>query len=91
MQLQLLQATMAGNNVGAGLLWLRLVNTTLRDVSITSNAAMQQHAAAGALLRRGHVAWGDVETWPALDACDINAHYGALLQVQGPSGFDMIR
>jgi hypothetical protein len=95
MQLQLHHTTITGNSVKAGLMWLRLVNTTLADVSITSNAVMQRHAAPAVwdLLKRGPrgVTWGDVESWPALDVCNVDAHYGALLQVEGPAGFDMLR
>lgn len=94
--MQLQQARIASNLVTQGLLWLRLVNTSLVAVNVTGNigtGGQQVPAAAG---RRGTDAAG-VAAAAALAAaslpgpCDASVLDRALLQLHAPSAFDMTR
>jgi hypothetical protein len=91
----------------SGLLWLRLVNTSMEAVSITSNVALQAAApakaaqpgaaaAATAAAKQSAVALlaEAASSAPRLQPpwlCDVGALQRALIQVQGPAAFDMLR
>jgi hypothetical protein len=77
-------ASLQANRASGGLMWLRLVNTTMDGVSITDNTA-ESAGAAGATLSVS----GNRLQPPHL--CDVGALERALLQVVGPAAFDMFR
>lgn len=98
LQLQVRNASISRNTVTRGLMWLRLVNTSMHDVNISSNIAVNpagtSDAAAAAAVRgaaavAGRLASGMGTQPPHL--CDMGALERALLQVQGAAAFDMFR
>eukprot|EP00775_Hariotina_reticulata_P003871 gene3871-4126_t len=87
LQVQLQGAAFTGNTVLGGLMWLRLVNTTMTHVTITSNSAiMSPPGVAQASSSRGAAHFLQP---PGI--CDMESQSRALVQVHGPSAFDVYR
>lgn len=79
-------------------MWLRLVNTSLEAAQVTSNLALAAGAGAPASVAARQVAAtllaDAVSLTPRLQPpwlCDAGALQRALILVQGPAAFDMLR
>jgi len=83
MQVQLQHMSITANTVKNSLLWLRLVNTTMFNVTLAANIGIGRRLAAGAA-----AAAADVEP---PDVCDVEVLDRAFVQVHGPAAFDMLR
>lgn len=77
-------------------MWLRTVNTSMHDVNISDNVALDPAVtpdtsakAAGAVVTR--LAGGMSQNLQPPHLCDVGALERALLQVQGAAASDMFR
>lgn len=101
LQVRLSQVTISHNVVQSGLCWLRLVNSTLQDVTISHNVGTgnrpRSARGAGGLHAPGGAAASARNASDAGNAvlppgpCDVGALQRSLLIVHGPSAFDMDR
>lgn len=98
LQVSLQQVSISHNTVQSGLLWLRLVNTSMQDVAITHNvgtgssthSSLERGTAARAGANATGAAGGAAGLLPP-GPCDVGALQRSLLIVHGPSAFDMNR
>jgi hypothetical protein len=86
LEVQLQDASISSNAASQGLLWLRLVNTSMTNVTVNDNLATGSsskgtNAAAAAAV-------GAVSP-PS--PCDAGALHRAMVQVHGPAAFDVHR
>jgi hypothetical protein len=91
LQLKLQDINISSNTVTQGLLWLRLVNTSMTNVTATDNLATGSSSSSawpGAATSAAAAAAGAV-TPPS--PCDPGALHRAMVQVHGPAAFDVHR
>jgi hypothetical protein len=93
LQVTLQDTTISSNTVTQGLLWLRLVNTSMTNVTVTGNLATGSSSsnimsAGSATAAAAAAAAGDVSP-PS--PCDPGSLHRAMVQVHGPAAFDVQR
>jgi hypothetical protein len=90
LQVTLRDANISGNTVTQGLLWLRLVNTSMTNVTVTGNLATGGSSSSSIFAGNATAAAAAVDVSPP-SPCDPGALYRAMLQVHGPAAFDAHR
>jgi hypothetical protein len=94
LQVTLQDTTISSNTVTQGLLWLRLVNTSMTNVTVTGNLATGSSSSSNSMsagnttAAAAAAAAGDVSP-PS--PCDPGALHRAMVQVHGPAAFDVHR
>jgi hypothetical protein len=88
LQVKLQDATISGNTASQGLLWLRLVNTSLTNVTVSNNLATGGRSSSSTALAAAAAA---AATVAPPSPCDVGALHRAMVQVHGPAAFDINR